>query len=202
MRKSWMWPLLILALLSAGIGAAIWPRSPKAHPDTGLYTDRQQGLVLAAGLSSYASLEEGVAHLEARHHKVLRQRLARPPDIRYPVHVLDTLTVMDYPLLGTQGRLRLEFFNDRLYEVNFKPDDAAVCLATLRRSDRGLQRDRNGRAERVQAALRVATNVEMASTSVGEALGTEPYVLWQDLRLVRERDDWDERFGALPFASE
>lgn len=202
MKKRWLLPLMILVLVSAGLAAAIWPSSPKQHPDTARYIDRQPGLVLTAGLSSYSGLEKTAAYLESRQHTVTRQRLARPPDRRYPQRVLDTLTVKTYPFLGTQGRLRLEFFNDRLYEISFTPDDPAACLAALKRVDPGLHRDRNGRAERVQGSLRVATNVELASTPVGESLGTEPYVLWQDLRLVHERDDWDTRFGALPYSLE
>jgi hypothetical protein len=165
------------------------------------YTRRQPGRPLFAGLNSYLSVDQASHDFAARKLKPVRNTLSRPPDPRYPVHALDTLTLEHYALLGTQGQLRLQFFNDRLFEVAFKPDDASACAAALKRADPQLRRDSNGRAEHTSGSQRVATNVELAASSVGKSLNTEPYVLWQDLRLVRERDDWDERFGALPFSS-
>lgn len=198
MRERGPFLLIAIGLASVGLWAALTASSPSQHPETARYTDRQTGVELAAGFSSYSTLEQAAGRLASQHYASNRRRLARPPDRRYPPHVLDTLTVDAFPMLGTQGRLRLEYFNDRLYEVGYQPQDPGASAAALKRSDPHLQRDRNGRAERIAEPLRIATNVEMASNSVGEFLGTEPYVLWQDLRLVAERDRWDERFGALP----
>ena len=165
------------------------------------YTRRQPGRPLTAGLASYSSVAEVTSALRAKQLTVSRRTLSRPPNPRYPPRALDTLTVERYTLLGTQGRLSLQFFNDRLFEVGFKPDDAAACAKALKRADPQLRRDANGRAERTTGSQRVATNVELAASSVGQSLNTEPYVLWQELRLVRERDDWDARFGAIPYSS-
>jgi hypothetical protein len=195
------WPLALLALLLLASG--IWfvvHRAPALHPDGARYLDHQPPLPLVAGFASFGSVADVTALLQSQQHSAARRTLARPPDSRYPPHALDTLTVEHFALLNTQGELSLQFFNDRLFEIDFKPDDAAACAAALARSDLALQRDRNGRSEAVVGDLRVAANVVLAANSVGQSLATEPYVLWQDLRLIRERDDWDQRFGALPYS--
>ncbi len=175
-------------------------REPATHPDTALYTEHGSGLPLIAGFFSYRSVDAVIAELSAQGATPQRRTLARPPSSDYPTHVLDTLSVDAYALLGTQGRLTLEFFNDRLYEVDFKPQDAKACATALRKLDPQLRRDRNGRSEHVDGERRVVTNVDLAFSSVGQSLGTEPYVLWQDKRLVQQRDDWDRRFGAIPYS--
>jgi hypothetical protein len=192
------WPFALLVLLLAAAGLWMLLRPPAVHPDSARYLERRPGLPLGADFTSYSAVADAIEVLHAKQFEALRRTLARPPDPRYPPHVLDTLTVEHYPVLGTQGRLSLQFFNDRLLEVGYRPDDAAACLQALRRAEPLLARDRNGRAERVAGDGRLATNVEMASNSVGLSLAAEPYVLWQDLRLIRQRDDWDRRFAALP----
>ncbi|MDB5972121.1 MAG: hypothetical protein JWQ90_4571 [Hydrocarboniphaga sp.] len=195
-RRIWCCCGLLLA-----IAAGVWlmTRAPAQHPDTAHFLQRRAGVELVDGYRSYSSVAEVGKALQARRLGASRRTLARPPDPRYPPHALDTLTVEQLALLDTQGRLSLQFFNDRLFEIDFKPDDAAACAAALKRADPQLQRDRNGRAEHSVGDRRLATNVGLASSHVGEYLGTEPYVLWQDLRLTRERDEWDRRFGALPY---
>ncbi|WP_428310844.1 hypothetical protein [Hydrocarboniphaga sp.] len=194
------WPLLLCIALPA-IAAGLWwcLRAPAQHPDSARYLQREPALALVAGFVSYASIADTGALLRQQGHPWSRRTLARPPDPRYPPHVIDTMTVERFVMLGTAGRLSLQFFNDRLFEVDFKPDDAAACASALKRADTLLRRDRNGRAERVDGAWRLATNVELAASTVGKSLATEPYLLWQDLRLTAQRDDWDARFGALPY---
>jgi hypothetical protein len=192
-----LWLCIVLLLIAAGLWWAM--RAPSQHADSARYLQREPGLMLVDGFSSYSSIADIGALLQSRQHAVSRRTLARPPDPRYPPHAIDTLTVEHFALLQTPGRLSLQFFNDRLFEVDFKPDDAAVCAAALKRADPQLQRDRNGRAERRDGSWRLAANVELAASPVGKSLATEPYVLWQDLRLTAQRDDWDARFGALPY---
>ncbi|WP_428310843.1 hypothetical protein [Hydrocarboniphaga sp.] len=165
------------------------------------YTRRQPGRPLFAGLSSYASLDQVRREFSAKKLEPEHRLMTPPPDPRYPVHAIDTLTLQHYPLLGTHGRLTLQFFNDRLFEVGYKPDDAAACARALKGALPQLRRDANGRAEHISGSQRVASNVDLAASSVGQSLNTEPYVIWQDLRLIRERDDWDQRFGSLPYDS-
>lgn len=198
MKKIWLYARLALLVAALAWAALLYLR-PSQHPETARFTQRHDGLPLAASWMSYASIVEIGRGLDLQHFVPERRTLARPPDRRYPPHALDTLTVEHYPLLGTQGQLSLQFLNDRLFEVGFRPDDAALAAATLQRQNPQLQRDANGRAERTEGELRLATNLELAVSSVGSTLDTEPYVLWQDLSLIRERDEWDQRFGALPY---
>jgi len=189
----------LLALAAVGVIGWLTMRVIAPHPDTERYRQRQPGVMLVDGFRSYSSVADALSLLQARARLVSRRTLARPPDRRYPPHALDSVTVERYPLLGTTGRLSLQFFNDRLLEVGFEPDDAAAAAAALKLSYPALQRDRNGRAEWVEAKRRIATNVELASSSVGRSLTTQPYVLWQDMRLIRQRDAWDQAYGALPY---
>lgn len=177
------------------------PSVPVVQVSSEDYTRRQPGRPLFAGLDSYASIDQVRRGFAARKLAPEYRLLSRPPDPRYPVHALETLSLQHYPLLDTQGRLSLQFFNDRLFELAYKPDDATACAAALKRAVPQLRRDANGRAEHIAGSQRVASNVDLAASSVGRSLNTEPYVIWQDLRVVRERDDWDQRFGALPYSS-
>src|SRR6185503_19156382 len=106
----------------------------------------------------------------------------------------DTIVADAYPHLGVEGRLTLEFFNDRLYEASFVPSEIATYAENLHKADKRLKKDRMGRSEQIAGPLRVATNVDFAATDVGMNLQTKPYVIWQDLRLVQQLDDWDKRF--------
>lgn len=204
--RGW-WPAglsVVLVLVLVATGWAAWRnREPAEHPQTAQYLAREAGIPLAGGWLSYSSVADAQTRLSTelagQEQSTSTRHLIRPASPLYPPHALDTLTVERYPLLGTQGRLTLEFFNDRLYEVDFEPEDLAASATQLRREYRALRRDRNGRYEYINGSFRLASNVDFAQHSVGESLRTEPYVLWQDLRLLRQRDDWDRDFGAIPF---
>lgn len=85
------------------------------------YTRRQPGRPLFAGLDSYASLDQVRRQFAAKKFEPEYRLLSRPPDPRYPVHALETLSLQQYPLLGTEGRLSLQFFNDRLLKSPTNP---------------------------------------------------------------------------------
>ncbi len=57
---------------------------------------------------------------------------------------------------------------------------------------------KNARREKIEGSLRIASTVELAVSKVGQHLGTEPFILWQDLRLIQQRDEWDRTFGSIP----
>lgn len=192
-----------LAVLVAASGH--FSRDPPAHPAAARYTGSAAGLPLADGFQSYQSVDAVMARLSAAGHATSRHRIARPPSADYPPRALDTLVVQDYDYRGLsalRGRLVLEFFNDRLFEADFRPADPAAAAQLLQAELRSFTRDRNGRAERLQGDLRIATNLDYATSPVGSALSAQAYLIWQDLRLVRERNDWDGRFGAIPYRAE
>lgn len=145
--------------------------------------------------TSYASVDEisrifdtaGTAFERRKRHATLPERL--------PPNDLDTLFVAGYRHLGVTGQLELQFFNDRLYQIEFEPDDPVAYRPRFRARWSNLKREQSGRSERVQGSLRIASSLDLATSEVGRALQTRPFVLWQDLRLIRQRDDWNIQFA-------
>jgi hypothetical protein len=202
-RRAWLLLALGLAVAAGALVAWLLHNRQPLHPDAELYTQKSdKPISLVDGWMSFAGVEEVGIRLNGDAHSWTQRHSARPPSTAYPPHVLDTLKVSDYSLLGVAGRLTLDFFNDRLFEITFEPDDAEACARALRKADPDLRRDRNGRVERIDGNWRLASNVDFAASTVGRALATQPYIIWQDLRLVRKRDDWDAQFGAIPYSAE
>jgi hypothetical protein len=204
--KKWR-PLRWLAI--AGIAGAVvsvtWTVKtyvlPQPHPETERFTDHAPDpVLLMAELHSYESLEAARARLDEAKVVYTVERHHAPPSSKYPPHERDTLTAEKFGHFGAIGKLTLEFFNDRLYEADFVPgeEDVDAYADKLHASDRRLKRDRTGRSEQLVGPLRVATNIDFATTDVGRSLRTKPFVIWQDLRLVGELNEWDSRFVALP----
>ncbi len=122
---------------------------------------------------------------------------SRHPPVRsdVPPRNLDTVTVAQYRHWDVPGRLELQFFNDRLYQVEFEPDDADAYQAAQRRELPQIKREVSGRSEYISGNLRIASSLDLAVSDVGRKLGTRPFLIWQDRRLVRQRDEWDRRFA-------
>ena len=169
------------------------------HPDTALYTRMAVGVRLMDAFRSYedmATVVKGLAAAGYDDWTTSGRRAEASP--RYPPYGLDTLQVRDYEHLGNKGTLTLRFFNNRLFQAEFVPSDAEAYARRVRKM--GLPRDANARAEKTEGNLRIASTLELAISPVGRQLGSEPFVIWQDLRLIHERDDWDQKFGAIPKA--
>lgn len=99
----------------------------------------------------------------------------------------DTLTVNGYTHGDHEGKLTLEFFNDRLYQAVFSPKaDADKYLDWLRGRGLKLPVKRVGQARLTEGHLRVNSNIDFASSDVGRAMNTEPFVRWEDVRLVEQ----------------
>lgn len=107
----------------------------------------------------------------------------------YPPHRVDTLEIAEFKHLDGSGKLKLEFFNDRLYEAYFLPEKAGDYMYRLRKQTK-LKRNDSGRTEHVQGHLRIASNIDLAESEVGRTLKIEPFILWQDLRLTRQMKEW------------
>jgi hypothetical protein len=196
-------PWLAAAIALVGVAVTLWyaqrTQPPPAHPETPLFRALQEPRVmLADAFRSYDSEALISAQLGAAGLTVKREVLERTASERYPLRRMATFTVNGYQHLGSRGTLVLEFFNDRLLEADFRPDDPARYAAALRRHLPGLKGIGTGHAEWVEPPLRVWSSVELAKSKVGRTLGSEGMVLWQDLRLVAQRDDWDARFGHIP----
>lgn len=197
--------LYLLAGAIALIGVLVswwWSRSqalPPEHPETGAFEAvLEPRLDLLDGFRSYDGEDAIRTPLEAAGLSVERRVLRRPPSERYPPRSMVTLVVSGYRHLGSDGQLTFEFFNDRLMEIDFRPDDPSAYAPRLHAAVPGLKRDRVGQAELIDGDRRVWSNVDLARSRVGGSLRTDALVIWQDLRLIAQRDDWDERFGSIP----
>lgn len=197
-------PLWIAAAIAlAGLAAAWWfyqaQQLTPVHPETLSFQQLDESRVLLADVFRSQDSEAAIATaLEAAGLRVERSVLARPPSPRYPPRRIASFSVLGYQHLACEGRLVLEFFNDRLMEADFRPDDPACYAARLRRAYPGLSSIGTGHAEWLAPPLRIWSSVDLARSKVGRSLGSEGLVLWQDMRLIAQRDDWDARFGSIP----
>ena len=173
--------------------------APGPHPETQKFTAVAADPVLMIDtLKSYASVADVRAVLDAAKVKYTVTPVRPAPSSKYPPRDTDTIVAGAYPHLGVPGELTLEFFNDRLFEATFVPSDLDEYVDRLHAAEKRLKRERDGRTEVILGSLRLATNVDFASTDTGRSLQTKPFVVWQELRIKEQLDDWDRRFVARP----
>lgn len=198
-------PMTFLAVAIALLGIALawrfWQsqQSVAAHPETPAFRALVEPRVMLADVfRSYDSEAAIATALESAGLTVQRRVQERPPNERHPPRRMASFTVVGYQHLGCEGTLVLEFFNNRLMEVDFRPDDPARYAPRLRRTLEAVRNLGTGHWEVLAPPLRIWSSVDLAKSKVGRTLGSEGVVLWQDLRLIQQRDDWDARFGHIP----
>lgn len=201
--KRWK-PLRIVALGVIGFSAVsttwtikkyVIPKEP--HPLTGLYTAVAAQTAPLAGFRSYETIQDASAELRKAGYEPAVKAMHTPSSELYPPHDLDTITVEGYKHLDNDGTLNLEFFNNRLYEVEFIPSDSGSYAPALHQAYPELQRNRIGDAIFLNGYLRISSNIDLVRSSVGQSLRAKPFVIWQDLRLTRQRDQWDKDYSAI-----
>lgn len=168
----------------------------KPHPETERFTERSdQPLQLLGELQSYHSVVDVEQALAPAGYDIetVERPLAGTPE--RPPRNITTLYVWAYRYCGSSGTLTLSFMNDRLFEALFEPADAAACADALARQSPSLERDVNGRAEWIDGDRRLATNVWLSVSDVGQAIGSQAWVIGQDLRLIRQYREWEQRFA-------
>ena len=199
-------PLRIVAILVIVSGAAsgLWSGAklviPPEHPETARYMAVDPNPVLLIGMfNSYDNIDNVGAKLVAAGYQWRWSKNHRPPSPRYPPRNLDTVKVENFKHLNGEGELTLEFFNDRLYQADFEPKSPQAYAPALHQNEPRLRVEHVGKGEFEAGALRVVTNVDLAGSDVGQSLHTTPYVIWQDSRLLRQRDEWDNDYGAISY---
>lgn len=194
--------LAILGMLFVAVSVLYTAKvviAPSAHPETGKFTAVVADPVpMIAPLKSYDSVGKVREVLDGQKLKYSVTPVRPADSTKYPPRDTDTIVVAAYPHFGVNGQLTLEFFNDRLWEATFVPSDLRDYVGKLHAGEPRLKREKDGRTELTIGPLRLATNVDFASTDTGRNLKTKPYVIWQDLRLKDSLDDWDRRFVARP----
>jgi hypothetical protein len=163
-----------------------------AAPYTAVETTRVE---LINGLRSYESLESIQATLAQGNFASELSTINKDTQGgRYPPYRSDTLVIAKYQHAGIEGRLTLEFFNDRLYQSHFAPQQPTEYLRWLRAHGTPLPIKRTGRSSLTRGDLEVTTNIDFAVTEVGSLMGTKPYVQWTDTRLSIQMRNW----GPIP----
>jgi hypothetical protein len=202
--KRWK-PLRIIALgvigfsvLSTSWTIKTYVLVPEPHPQTPYYTSIAAQPVALAGFHSYDSLDSAKTALTTAGFNFSATALHAPFSELYPPHDFDTLIVASYRHLDNDGKLNLEFFNNRLYEVEFIPNDSDSYARALHQALPALKSNRVGDAVLLDGFLRITSSIDLVRSSVGQSLQAHPYVIWQDLRLTRQRDQWDRDYGETP----
>ncbi|MGQ0586360.1 MAG: hypothetical protein ACT4PK_04060 [Gammaproteobacteria bacterium] len=195
----WLAILGILFVAFSVLYTAKMVIAPSAHPETAKFTAGVADPVAMIGpLKSYDSVGSVRSALDQTKVKYAVTPVRPRATSKYPPRDTDTIVAKDYTHLGMPGQLTLEFFNDRLFEATFVPDDLDDYVPKLHAAEPRLKREKDGRTDVSVGNLRLATNVDFASTDTGRNLQTRPFVVWQDLRLTTLLDEWDRRFVALP----
>ena len=170
------------------------------HPETARYTEsRRDGVALIDRFRSYQDLAQVRALIsEAGYEQTALSRRGHPASRRYPALERATLVIDAYEHLGSAGRLSLSFLNGRLFQAEFEPQSAPEYAAALRRRGLRPRAADNARIETVSGELRIHGTVALAATPMGRQLQTRPWIIWEDRRLVAQRDEWDARYGQIP----
>jgi hypothetical protein len=145
----------------------------KSGNDTSVTSRRPAAL--AASLGSMQSSEATKAKLQAAgwtNWRVIESPSTQPPKNRPPLQIL-TMEA-DGSDLDVVGTLRLEFLNDQLMATWFYPKDLARYRSAL---EKEAKRD------------------ELTSIKYGTDYQKRDYVLWEDVRLRKELDDWIRKYS-------
>lgn len=194
--RAFSWPQVIVIVLAAacvaGIGVWAWQKYGQPAWEAAFSakeaTPHAGPVALAPPLRSQMPLQQVTAYLDQNELVYSSDRINLPAIGDSPAKKLDTLRVPDFRHLGINGVLTLHFFQGLLYESVFEPDVVTEYAHAVRKH-MGLRPDprQNGRSERIQGNQRIASNVYMADTKVGRSLDTQPFMLWQDLHLLKKR---------------
>lgn len=144
---------------------------------------------------SYASVDTVMFELERAGFNPIMESSSVRSRVGVPPRDLTTLNVSQFRHWNVAGKLTLQFFNDRLYQSEFEPEDPETYAKAQRRELSQVKSEKTGRAVWVGGNLRIASSLDLAISDVGQKLQSRPFLLWQDRRLVRQRDEWDRRFS-------
>lgn len=150
---------------------------------------------LISTFRSYSSVDTVMFELERAGFNPIMESSSARSRVGVPPRDLTTLNVAQFRHWNVAGKLTLQFFNDRLYQSEFEPEDPETYAKAQRRELPQVKSEKTGRAVWVGGNLRIASSLDLSVSEVGQKLDTRPFLLWQDRRLVRQRDEWDRRFS-------
>lgn len=138
---------------------------------------------LIGGLDSYSSFSEVKSKLRLSDKAVKtiengrRSAEGRPP-FKFRV------VAFDYTHLDYRGRLEITFFNDRLMSTKFYPEKADQYIARLK-----------SKLNRKFDTKRQAHLPPFTSLWLGRDVQGRKFILWEDVRLQEQVNDWIERYS-------
>lgn len=194
----------LLALAAAAVVVLLvlmfrpeWWRGELPRPEFNVYLAVQEPREsLMDRFRSYDSEQQVRQQLAGDGLEITAERVHVEGTRRYPPYKLDILTVNSYQHLGHEGRLDLEFFNDRLAGATFQPTDPKPYLRQVQKAGVRMKRQELSRWTHEAGHLRVSSNIVYATSKVGQTLSTPPYVSWQDMRLVAQSREWYAAYGS------
>lgn len=177
-RRAKVVPLLVWALVLS-IGSESCDRSPISFSDV-----PNTRTALIDGLVSYQSAKDVRRQLAPLSWEVVEDSHLGPTDQR-PRFDVYTVSLKKFTHLGQVGELVLQFFNDRLMETRFFPDNVDAYLAAL--ANAGVDLRQQSEAEvTVPPHTRLSTAIDYRKRR---------YVGWEDIRLAEEMKRWIKRYA-------
>jgi len=139
---------------------------------------RSPATPLISGFQSYMPIADVESALNSRGvtWTIIEDSHLPPGDHRPPFDIL-TISVSHYAYLGHTGELRFQFFNNRLTNTWFFPDDPASFKAALESV--------------MKATIRPeATVPPFTRVWTHRNFQDRVYVAWEDTRLAEEQSSW------------
>ncbi len=137
---------------------------------------------LIAGLESYASRAEVLPKLTEGVETKVVEDIARNKNASQPPHKVYAVKLLTYEHLRQPGQLLLTFFNDRLMQVAFYPENFDDYVAALRASG---------------VALRTGNELVVGHTTIwiGKDFDNVPFIGWADERLRAQQRRWLSKYS-------
>jgi len=137
---------------------------------------------LLPGFQSYHSRAEVLPALSKTLNAEVLEDSSLPDADPRPLFSIYTISYQGFAYCGQTGELHLQFFNDRLLQTWFFPQDAASCLAVLA-----------SLGQQIPNGDGLATGNTILRSGV-DYRGTH-YIAWEDRRLALERRRWIARYS-------
>lgn len=147
---------------------------------------------LIKGIESYQSIVQAKDQFSA--WRVIERSSLHPQDKRPPFTIYK-VRIENYSHLGVQGDLHIKFFNNRLAETRFFPQNFSKYVDHLKRMP-NLEFKVNSTDQDIsEGFLDPFTRIWIYKKPHLEEFGEKKYIGWEDTRLGREESLWIKRYS-------
>ena len=133
---------------------------------------------------SYQSLDSFLQAHELDGEVAKTQRESCTPNKYRPCFAIDSVTIEKFIHNGYAGYLKAYFYNDRLAEIRFFPDDAEAYLNVI-------AGEHSVSIEQLARGL----SADLIYIWTGEEYDKRTYVAWADRRLREEQSRWITKYA-------